>query len=574
MANSEDHKVDISILIAGAAGEGIQTIGGIAARTILAHGYPVFASQEFESRIRGGFSGYRLRLGEANAPKEEVDLLLALNSEARDHYRKVVRDGGLVISSADGETGDVAVPFKEIAKESFGSEIYANTLAAGSLCAALGIPLETLSAVLRQTFGKADAAVMKANLAAAAAGYEKMGGHSPLSILPARKSRHTHLSAHEAIPLAASYAGCRFMAAYPMSPSTGIITAFSKDDGLGVFVEQAEDEIGAVGMAIGASYAGARAMTATSGGGFALMVESISLAGMTETPLVIVLAQRPGPATGLPTRTAQEDLLFAINAGHGEFPKAVLAPADARDAFEKTVKAFDLAERYQVPVIVLTDQYLADSRFSYTEFPIADRDANHDFADPAALSEYHRYALAQDGGSPHEGSPHGVSPLGVSPRLYPGQSDHLVCADSDEHDEDGHITEDLATMRPAMVSKRLAKLESLRRAIAPPDASHLDDSDEVMIGWGSTRGAIDEAAEKMRAQGHRVGTIHFTELWPLPEYAFPEGKRYITVEGNATGQLARLLAAEYGLRVAGTIGRSDGLPLTAHYVEGGFDDAS
>jgi len=569
MANSEDRKLDISILVAGAAGEGIQTIGGIAARTILAHGYPAFASQEFESRIRGGSSGYRLRVDGVNAPKEEVDILLALNSEARDHYRKGVRDGGLIISNADGETGEVAVPFKEIAKESFGSEIYANTLAVGSLCAALGIPLETLSTTLRQTFGKADEAVMKANLAAAGAGYEKMGGHSPLSPLPARKLRHTHLSAHEAIPLAASYAGCRFMAAYPMSPSTGIITAFSRDEGLGVFVEQAEDEIGAVNMAIGASYAGARAMTATSGGGFALMVESISLAGMTETPLVIVLAQRPGPATGLPTRTAQEDLLFAINAGHGEFPKAVLAPADAKDAFAKTVKAFDLAERYQVPVIVLTDQYLADSRFSYTEFPIADRNANHDFADPAAFSEYHRYALAQDGVSPL-----GVSPLGVSPRLYPGQSAHLVCADSDEHDEDGHITEDLATMRPAMVAKRLAKLESLRRSIAPPDASHIDDSDEVIIGWGSTRGAINEAAEKMRAQGHRVGTIHFTELWPLPEYTFPEGKRYIIAEGNATGQLARLLMSEYGLRVAGTIRRSDGLPLTAEYIEGGFDDAS
>ncbi len=556
---SPDHGPDLSILIAGAAGEGIQTIGGIAARTVLAHGYPVFASQEFESRIRGGFSGYRLRVSETNAPKEEADLLLALNPEAKDHYRKALRDGGLLISESGDAPREVAVPFRQIAKESFGGEIYANTLAAGILCAALGIPLQTLLETLTQVFEKVDETVLKANLAAARAGYEKLGGHEPLAALPTRKSRHTHLSAHEAIPLAASYAGCRFIAAYPMSPSTGIITAFARDTGLGVFAEQAEDEIAAVNMAIGASYAGARAMTATSGGGFALMVESLSLAGMTETPLVIVLAQRPGPATGLPTRTAQEDLLFAINAGHGEFPKAVLAPADAKDAFAKTIEAFDLAERYQIPVILLTDQYLADSHFSYDEFPVGDRGATHDFADPTVLSEYHRYELASDG---------------ISPRLYPGQSTHLVCADSDEHNEAGHITEDLATVRPAMVKKRLAKIEALRRGIAPPDEAYLDDSDEVIIGWGSTRGAIDEAVEEMRAQGRRVGRIHFTELWPLPEYGFPEGKRYIAVEGNATGQLARLLAAEYGLRIAGMVSRSDGQPLTAAYVKGGLDDAA
>jgi 2-oxoglutarate/2-oxoacid ferredoxin oxidoreductase subunit alpha len=555
-ATTESKTVDFSVLIAGAAGEGIQTIGAVAAQTILSHGYPVFASQEFESRIRGGFSGYRLRIGGSNAPREDVDILLALNPEAKEHYRETLREGGLIISESGTGPGELGVPFREIAKEDFGGEIYANTIAAGSLVSALGIELDALLSTLRARFGKAGEDVLEANLAAAKAGHDKLTALKPPVSLPPRKATHTHLSAHDAFVLGAAYAGCRFMAAYPMSPSTGIITAFAKDPGLGVLVEQAEDEIAAANLAIGASYAGARAMTATSGGGFALMVESVSLSGMSETPLVIVLAQRPGPATGLATRTAQEDLLFTIHAGHGEFPKAVLAPADAKDAFEKAKRAFALAERFQIPVVVLTDQFLADAGFSYDDVPLGPQPEIHDFAKPEDVPGYGRYALTEDG---------------ISPRLYPGQSTHIVRADSHTHEESGDLTEDLATVRPATVRKQLAKLEGLRREIAPPEAVHLEDADEVLIGWGSSRGAIDEAMRDLRATGRRIGRIHFTELWPLPQFHFPEGKRYLTVEGNATGQLAQLLAGGYGLRVAGTIGRFDGLPLTAAHVKGGLD---
>lgn len=549
--------IDFSVLIAGAAGEGIQTIGAVAAQTILSHGYPVFASQEFESRIRGGFSGYHLRIGGPNAPREDADVLLALNPEAKDHYAGALREGGLLISESGTGPGEVGVPFREIAREDFGAEIYANTIAAGTLVSALGIEIDALLSTLRTAFGKAGKDVVETNLAAARAGYEKLAELKPPVSLPARKRAHTHLSAHDAFVLGAAYAGCRFMAAYPMSPSTGIITAFAKDPELGVLVEQAEDEIAAANLAIGASYAGARAMTATSGGGFALMVESVSLSGMSETPLVIVLAQRPGPATGLATRTGQEDLLFTIRAGHGEFAKAVLAPADAQDAFEKAKRAFALAEHFQVPVVVLTDQFLADGGYSYDDFDIGPLASIDDVAKPEDLSDYARYALTDDG---------------ISPRLFPGQSTHIVRADSHTHDEKGDLTEDLATVRPATVRKQLAKLEALRREIAPPEMVHVDEADEILIGWGSSRGAIDEAVADLRAQGRRIGRIHFTELWPLPQLRFPEGKRYLTIEGNATGQLAQLLAGEYGLRVAGTIGRFDGLPLTAAYVKGGLDD--
>jgi 2-oxoglutarate ferredoxin oxidoreductase subunit alpha len=310
-------------------------------------------------------------------------------------------------------------------------------------------------------------------------------------------------------------------------------------------------------MAIGASYGGVRAMTATSGGGFALMVEGLSLAGMIETPVVVILAQRPGPATGLPTRTAQGDLLFAVNAGHGEFPRLVFAPSDAKDAFHKIVRAFNLAEKYQIPAIILTDQFLADSRYAIADLDLAKEEPLFHFADPDEFHEYKRYRLTEDG---------------ISPRLYPGQSEHLVGVDSDEHDEEGHITEDLAHTAPAMVEKRLAKLEGLRTEIEPPEEMLVDRAEVVFVGFGSSRGAILEGLQLLEEEGVAAGMIHFTEVWPLPEYAFPREKTYWTVESNATGQLARLLRSEYGLAVAGSLRRYDGLPLTGDYIRRRFNE--
>jgi 2-oxoglutarate ferredoxin oxidoreductase subunit alpha len=292
-------------------------------------------------------------------------------------------------------------------------------------------------------------------------------------------------------------------------------------------------------------------MTATSGGGFALMVEGISLAGMTETPVVIVLGQRPAPATGLPTRTEQGDLLFAINAGHGEFPKLVLAPSDPKDAFYKIVRAFNLAEKYQTPAIVLSDQFLADSNFTITEFAL-DAVKNSSYrADPARVTEYKRYQLTD---------------TGSSPLLFPGQSAHLVCCDSDEHDEAGHITEDLQ-LRNRMVEKRLKKWALLKQEIMPPEGYLLAEADRILLSWGSSRNAVFEAVDRLREeQGMRVGALHFTELWPLPAFSLPKADSFCTVESNATGQLGRLLQSEYGVTVRERILRYDGLPLDADYI--------
>ena len=556
--------LDLNIVIAGAAGEGVQTIGDVISRSLLALGYPVFTTQEYESRIRGGTNSYNIRVCETvqNAPRHDADLLLALNRHAQEHYTPLLNESGLLLAEKGDGARAIAVPLAEIATERFGQKIYSNAVAAGALLAALGGDFDVLGQVLGARFASKGEEIAQANVQAARAGYDVVGTNShfgPLATLPRRDQSFTLISANEAIPLAAAYAGCRFIAAYPMSPSTGIITALSRDKELGVFAEQAEDEIAAINMAIGANFAGARAMTATSGGGFALMVEAVSLAGMTETPIVIVLAQRPGPATGLPTRTAQEDLLFAIRAGHGEFPKLVLAPSDPQDAFEKIVRAFNLADLYQIPVIILTDQYLADSRFSFEHFEIDAIGPQTHLAAPATIKDYHRYRLTENG---------------ISPRLYPDQSDHLVCLDSDEHTEAGHITEDLAHTRPAMVEKRLAKLRGLREEIAFPEELHVDEAETIFIGWGSTRGAILETVVSLHKEGRPVGMLHFTEMWPLPDYTFPEGKRYIAVEGNATGQFAQLLRAEYGLKIQEDVNRYDGLPISAKDIRRKFDGRS
>lgn len=551
---------DLNVIIAGAAGEGVQTVGEVLAKTLLSQGYAVFTWKEYESRIRGGQNSYSIRVGEKprNAPLFQADILLALNKDALEKYRERVKEDGVVVAPAEEQAGVLAIPFEDIARETAGGKIYANTVAVGALAGVLGMELQRLKKVLEQMFSKKGEKVLDANFKAAEEGFERAERDCrdmcPWT-LPAGDDTWFLIAGNEAVPVGAAYAGCRFISAYPMTPSTGIITFLAKEEGLGVFAEQAEDEIAAINMALGASYAGVRAMTATSGGGFALMVEGISLAGMTETPLVVVLAQRPGPATGLPTRTAQGDLLFAVHAGHGAFPKLVMAPSDAKDAFQKTVRAFNLADKYQIPVILMTDQFLADSHYAYRDFDVASPGPSFHLSNPSEIDVYKRYQLTSNG---------------ISPRLYPGQSRHLVCVDSDEHDEEGHISEDLAETVPAMMQKRLAKWEELKKEINPPEELQVEDADTILVGWGSSRGALEEAVELLREKGVKAGMVHFTELWPLPDYQFAGKADLWTVESTAAGQLDRLLRCEYDVSFKGRIRRYDGLPLSAEYIRREF----
>jgi len=364
------------------------------------------------------------------------------------------------------------------------------------------------------------------------------------------------LNGNQAVALGAVSAGVKFCAFYPMTPSTSIpLTLIAHAEEMGLVVEQAEDEIAAINMALGASYAGAPSMVATSGGGFALMVEGVSLAGMTETPVVVVVAQRPGPATGLPTRTEQADLEFVLRAGHGEFPRAIFAPGDVEECFHLTRKALELAQKFQGPTFVLTDQFLADSFRAVEPFDVAGLPPVGSYAAPAQFAEpYARYAAVESG---------------VSPRLLPGASRNLVVVARAEHTEDGPRTEALgACVRP--VEKTRRKESGIRAEVVPPVYEGPAKAEVLLVGWGSSKGAVAEAAADLGANGAKAATLHFPQVWPLVPEQFVErlreAKRVVCVEGNATGQLARLIRAETGFEIGERVGRYDGLPLTPEYV--------
>jgi 2-oxoglutarate ferredoxin oxidoreductase subunit alpha len=308
-------------------------------------------------------------------------------------------------------------------------------------------------------------------------------------------------------------------------------------------------------MAIGASYAGARAMVATSGGGFALMVEALSLAGMLETPVVVALGMRPGPATGMPTRTGQEDLAFAVSAGHGEFPRLVLSPGSVEEAYALAHHAMEMSEAYQVPCILLTDQYLADTVVDadpgdFPALPVNRRIVRGNDVPRNADGKYLRYAITESG---------------ISPMAVPGERGITVVADSDEHTEDGHITEDHA-VRAGMVEKRKRKGEALALETLPPLLSGPPDGEVLLIGFGSTKGVIAEAREVLSAGGVAAAAVHLRQVAPFPAWAVSEildrYRTVLTVENNRTGQFARLIRAETGREVSGTIARFDGLPFT------------
>ncbi len=311
-------------------------------------------------------------------------------------------------------------------------------------------------------------------------------------------------------------------------------------------------------MIIGASFAGTRSMTATSGGGFSLMVEGLSLAGMTETPIVIVICERPGPATGFPTRTEQGELEFAIYAGHGEFPRVVFAPGNVDQAFYLTSKAFNLAEKYQIPVIILSDQYLADSYFTTERFDVSSLKFDRgEFFTESHLKKFGEYKR------------HLITESGISPRLFPGQKLGLVVTDSDEHTEDGHITE-LADVKIKNVHKRFRKLELLKKEIGNPFVYGPKDADTLLIGWGSTFGALKEATKILNDQGSNVKMLHLSEIWPFPvEAVNNELKKFdnkISVESNSTGQMAHLIRSETGVEVNKKILRFDGRPITPQFI--------
>jgi 2-oxoglutarate ferredoxin oxidoreductase subunit alpha len=559
--------VDFNFMLGGEAGQGVQSVGFLLAKAFARGGYHIFADQDYESRVRGGHNFFRVRVKDSrvSAIAEPVDILMALNRESIDRHRKEIVAGGVVIYDGEkttGISGDGAlfgVPLERLAQEKAGDKLMANTAALGAALALVGYDPNILSTVIMEYFGKGK--VADGNIAAARAGYEYAQAEYKgnfRKVKPLSETKRMLLTGNEAIALGAIASGGKFMAAYPMTPASSIMeymAAKSKDFDL--VMVHAEDEIAAINMAIGAAYAGVRAMTATSGSGFCLMVEGVGLAGITETPIVVIDAQRPGPTVGLPTRTEQGDLQFVLHAHHGDFPRAVLAPTSIEDAFWLTVKAFNLAEKYQLPAIILTDHHLASSYATVDPF------------DLTKVAIDRGLLFSEKAGEPSEYKRHKITQSGISPRAFPGLGKALVVTDCDEHNEEGHLIED-AEMRTAQVQKRLRKLFSLKQEISPPQWYGPKKADTVLVGWGSTYGAIHEAVDILRHDGASVSLLHLNELWPFPTEAVADalskaGNSYV-IENNATGQLSRLIKAETGCDVSGRILKYDGRPFTPAYV--------
>ncbi len=559
----------INILIGGEAGQGLVTLSQILIKGLVRSGYYVVVTQSYQSRIRGGHNSYAIRVSDSEiiAPTETVNLLIALDQNSVALHMNELSKLGLVLTdeaiSSDQHPQIVYAPFTRLAGATF-----SNSVALGTISALLGLEENAIGETLRGVFYKHGSESTEQNLSSFSAGYEWMIQQKmefPKLRPPALSEGRLALNGNEAIALGAIAAGMRFFAFYPMTPATSIATTLAGHATEMEFVlEQAEDEISAINMAVGASFAGAPSMVATSGGGFALMTETVSLAGMTETPVVIVVAQRPGPSTGLPTRTEQGDLEFVLHAGHGEFPRAIFAPGDVEQAFNITAKAFQIADKYNTPVFILTDQFLADSYRSVKPF---DLDKIHP-VDPCLVST----VVA----NPH--LTYLLTDSGISPRIFPGMSgkcvkafgsEDLVIADSDEHTPDGHLTEDLS-VRISMVEKRLRKLDGIKSELIHPEFFGDSEPDLLLVCWGSTRGSTIEAANQIRNYGRRVATLHFQQIWPMIGEEFIEklksARETIVVESNATGQFARLIRRETGFQIDKTILQYDGLPITPEYI--------
>jgi 2-oxoglutarate ferredoxin oxidoreductase subunit alpha len=548
-----------NIVIGGEAGQGLVTVGQLLCRFLTRSGYRFVVTQSYMSRIRGGHNTFEVRVSPdpVEAPTETVDVLVALNKETVALHRDALAPEGLIVgdeASCGEEPRCLKVPFAELAPKQF-----ANVSALGVLVAVLGLDPQAAAATVEQAFGAKHPEMAGGNRSAleksCAWAADKTAFLRKLPP-PSAPAERLMLTGNEAVALGAISAGLRFVSFYPMTPATSIpLTVIGVADRMGIVVEQAEDEIAAINMAIGASFAGAPSMVATSGGGFSLMAEGVSLAGMTETPVVIVVGQRPAPATGLPTRTEQADLEFVLHAGHGEFPRAVFSPGTVEECFDCARKAFEVADRCQGPVFILTDQFIADSYRAVEPFAVDGLDAVMPGVDPASVAApYQRHAFTESG---------------VSPRLLPGRSRHLVVTDSDEHSEDGHITEDLGT-RKLMVEKRMRKFACIARETLAPVYEGGASPGLLLVSWGSTRGSVREAAAALASRGLDVSTLHFRQVWPMVPAQFVDrlntARRVVCIEGNATGQLARLIRRETGFVITERVLRYDGLPITPEYV--------
>ncbi len=565
MGKSVQTKEDFSIVLSGEAGQGLQTLEQLITRVFKLSGYYVFSYSEFMSRIRGGNNSTQIRISAKRVAsyRRRIDIFVPLHTGALERFHDritpetvILGDSTSMNSSYTDKTHPIIdVPIVSIAKE-LGGEVYINVILVGLFSGLFCLEKNLIEDQIGRFFSKAGDDRTQKNIEAVRKGYDqgshllKAGQVLPILERSEQVTKELLMNGVDAIGIGGLLGGCTFVSSYPMSPSTNLLIFFSKHaKEFGLVVEQAEDEISAVNMALGSWYAGGKALVTTSGGGYALMVEGLSLAGGIESPLVIHLGQRPGPATGLPTRTEQADLEHALYSGHGEFPRLILAPGTVKEGFDLARHAFYMADKYQIPVFILTDQHYLESTYTVEMLDI-----------PAQLHEgfvvetdagYKRYRLTDNG---------------VSPRGIPGFGSGFVCVDSDEHDEEGYITEDLQ-MRTAMVDKRLRKFKSMEPESIPPTLIGSEDSRHLVVGWGSTFNVVKESLDILK--GGDLAFLHFSQVYPLWPKAAEIIRRFekrIIIENNATAQFGKLIRQQTGIEFEGRILKYDGLPFMLEEV--------
>ena len=554
-----------NIVIAGAAGQGIDSAVALTGKILLKAGFHLFISADYQSRVRGGHNFMRIRFGDQPlaAAISSIDYLLALNKESLDRHLPDLAGDGVAFAMADDSHGIVdprvvKIPVKTGPKAARSKTFTAIKLVA-LLLAELGVSAEIFKKIAARQFGKKfSTELLQTNLDTISEITTAFANRAPkpLPFVPEPDPQRMLVNGNDAIALGMVAAGIGVYTAYPMTPATSVLNVLA-DCGpqLGIAVEQVEDEIAALNAALGAAYAGARAATGSSGAGICLMAEAIGMAGIAEIPIVIFNAQRTSPATGMATRTEQADLLFVAHISHGDFPRLIIAPAGHAESFYLTTKAFNLADYWQLPVFILSDQAQAGAECSVNEFELEkvniDRGSIAD--EPHKTDMLRRYE---------------VTKTGVSPRAFPQLSQWLISCDSHEHNEIGQVSDDIGN-RNRQHDKRMRKLANLAATLPGPEIFGAP-ADNLLICWGSTVGPVLEAAEIFRTQGHNLAVAVFQYLYPLNrkriEKALAPFKRIYTIEGNYSGQLGKLLQMETTIRITGHFGKTDGRLFTVEDV--------
>lgn len=547
-----------NLLIGGAAGLGVETLAAMLEKILQRKGFEIFVIQDYMSRVRGGHNFFQIRFGNEtiDSHADELDGIVALDETTIKTHINRLKPSGFILTDeglAFQEPRLYSLALRKTATAIGNSKVLGN-VALGAMLGLFQLDLAGTERVVNEKFSGENA---RQNINAIQAGHALVAGKYEITANP--DAGNILINANEAIALGALASGLKFYSAYPMTPSTSIMSYLaSKMNKAEIIVEQAEDEIAAINMAIGASYAGIRAMTGTSGGGFALMVEAVGLSAMQEVPLVIAEIQRPGPATGFPTRTEQGDLKFVIFSSPSEIPKMVISLRDPEDAFYQTNRAFNLADKYQMPVVLMGDQFLADSTRTINPFDFSkiknDRQFSHE--EYSETKQYKRYEITESG---------------ISPRIIPGKIPGTrVLVDSDEHDEQGCITES-GEVRNQMHAKRLRKMSGLREELQEPVFVGADNADTLLLTWGSLASPVKEAVKLLNAQGeNKYGALLFGDVWPLPDKLLREKQRIartvIDVEQNATGLFASLVRACTGIECDRSVLKFDGRPLCAQEI--------